>query len=936
MLKLIKTLSIFAVFFVFVACQTSAPVSVSVHQLIREGRIEEAKSCFDLKTNINKLDEFGNTPIHVAAQINDAQLCEFLVKKGADTSIRNFEGDTPLHSAIKFRAMESTRYLATVGNDIYAGNELEEPALLAAIRVGPEWYPVVINEGTMDKMDAEGDTLLHFLVKNRFLPCIDYVIHASLPLSLRNSQGKTSLQMAFDTAEDVASVTIAVKLIEGGSQLVGGKYAFFEKSVKLRNLMFRSPEGKTPLHFAALYNQIGIAMYIVGESSVYGKKNVVQSQDYDGRTPLHDACTGGSQQVASFLLASGAQVDAVDKEGKTPLLMTIPSASQRRMYQLLVSNRASINHKDLKGDTVLHAVTRQNSSVDILSYLVEQGAFVNERNKDGDIPLSIAVANRNRRHIEFYAGAGAQLHAQNQNGRTPFTLVLDQEKTPADTKAVVDLLSVLITSRNVLSTDSQGNNALHVAVKRNASIPVLEFIIKADPDVNARNKDGDTALLIATRKNYKDAGLLLLESGADIFTVNTKDESPLRFAFMDVQTESWILSKERLESQDGMGNRPIHYASLWKMDEALQRLIKRGVSMNARNLNGETALFSAVRADSPKTIEILVRGGTTIDANNPASRDSFGNTPLHCSVQNRSLSSIDKLCSLGISIDARNMIGKSALSSACQSQDYESCEMLLRHHADVNSTDPTGRSVLTESVIIGNRKIIELLLKNGADPSIREEDGKNSYHVAARTGNRRNIALIRDYGADPLSRDNGGESPFSSVIHEDKELALEVLGSRTDSADTDGNTPLHIAVEKGASMDLVAELIKMGFPINTLNSSGKTPLSMAVEKGDEKLELLLIFAGADFFKTTPDGECALSYALRNSREGLIEAILTSGKERIDLRGDSVLHYAARFGDVAAVKRILKSGVDRNLKNVSGETARDVALRWHRSDIATML
>lgn len=907
-----------------------------MHQLIRDHRFDEAKQRFALITNIDIKDRLGNTPIHVAAEMDEPELCEFLLKKGADTTISNTFGDTPLHCALRNGAKRSAAVLAKVNSDIYLCNMDEQTFVRAAFEKGEEWYPVFINSDTIGKVDVSGDTLLHYLVRNKFGPCVEYAVNNRMPLSLRNNEGKTPLELALETAEDAESVEMAVNLIEGGSELAGGKYEFFETAVKLRNIMYRSISGKTPLHYAAMYNQTGIAKYLIKESSVYGAKNVLQAKDTDGKTPLHDACSNGNYETADLLLKNGAFVDSVDSNGRTPLLMEIPPASQMQIYKLLVLKKASVRHKDNYGDTVLHIATKLNSSTDVIAYLVRCGATLSERNKDGNTPLAIAVANQNIRHIMFYADSGAPIHAQNQDGYSPLTLVLSMEHRQTKTGKVIELLSALINSKNIATTDSMGNNPVHLAILSNSTLPVIKYCVLAGPDINARNKDGDTALLIAAKMNNMNAGLFLLESGADMFITNTKDESPLKLAFLNPEIEKWILTKDRIEASDVMGNRPLHYAASWKMDDAVNKLVAKKVKVNAKNLSGETPLFSASRADSPSTIEILVKSGAAVNSKNPDSRDSIGNTPVHCAVLARTLNSIEKLSELGVDLNARNMTGKTALSLACQEQNAQVVSLLLKCGADVNSTDSTGRTVLTESLIVGNREIVSLFLSSGADPSIREVSGKNAFHFAVYSGDASVIDVIRKSGANPLSRDNMGESPFTYAVKTNPGLMDNVLGDDLSISDSDGNSPLHIAVENRCSMDIISELIKKGYSIDSVNSQGKTPLSIALEKQDEKLQLLLIYAGADFYKTASDGECALSHAFKKSNGEIISAIISSGSGRVDGRGDGILHYAARYAGQKTVQELVKKGLDVHARNVSGETPSDVAVRWHRPEIARIL
>ena len=62
------------------ACSTT-PKEPSIQELIMQGRYDEAKEIFKTKTDINAVDEYGDTALHVAARVNEADLVSFLVMK---------------------------------------------------------------------------------------------------------------------------------------------------------------------------------------------------------------------------------------------------------------------------------------------------------------------------------------------------------------------------------------------------------------------------------------------------------------------------------------------------------------------------------------------------------------------------------------------------------------------------------------------------------------------------------------------------------------------------------------------------------------------------------------------------------------------------------------------------------------------------------------
>ena len=116
-----------------------------------------------------------------------------------------------------------------------------------------------------------------------------------------------------------------------------------------------------------------------------------------------------------------------------------------------------------------------------------------------------------------------------------------------------------------------------------------------------------------------------MAAGADIFVTNTDNYSPLRLALSaGGERQEWLLTSSVINSSDGSGNTPMHYAAEWKLYNAITELVEKGSSVNAQNANGQTPLFSAVHADSPDAIVLLIRNGAQKNA-----RDIFVNQYSH-------------------------------------------------------------------------------------------------------------------------------------------------------------------------------------------------------------------------------------------------------------------------------------------------------------------
>lgn len=914
------------------------PEKYTVIDLIEAGDYSGAKQMFVGEGSANETNTDGNSSLHLAALADQPDLIQTLIDNNANTAQRNAAGDTALHVAIKNDKLAATRKLAPQ-LDIYARDAEGRTALDLATVKDETWRAAVITKETGGQRDPEGGgNLVHYFVRARDEAAIGTCITQDVDLSVTDAHGRTPLALAYERTDDGVSARIAAQLLLAGVEPCGGQFEYFEDAVLFRNSMQRYADGQTPLHFASIYGHSGIADYILNDPALRAQ-DMLQAQDISGSTPLHEAVRYGRLDIVRMLLERGANVDALDSLGKSPLLLIIPKEVQLDAYRTLVAHHANISQKDMYGDTVLHVATMGGAERNVIEFLLASGAPINERNKQGVTPLALAIEQDRGDYVLLYANHGADIHAKDKEGNTPLSLSLQQE-SPA-------MLNTLITTDTIKTRDSAGNTPLHVAIMLDAPYSYVLFLVDSmvqnRVDIDGRNKNGDSALYLAVRKNKREEGELLLDRGADIFSTNTQDYSPLRLALeYGGSVQDWIITAQTLNASDGSGNTPLHYAAEWQLDDAIVGLLQKGARTNVVNANGESPLFSAVKGGSVSCVRLLIDNGAIINSRSNLARDFVGNTSLHAAVRwdSEDSSRLDvarTLIALGIDIDAQNLSGKTALSEACQAGKVTMARLLLDKGANVNATDASGRSILADSVLSNKEAMVELLLARGANPNIADSMGRNAYHEAAVQQNKSIIRLVRDAGANPLARDRAGNTPFSLVLGtNDEELIKTVLGSDTTIVDSNGNTPVHIAVERKVPARTLLLLLDLGYPVSQRNGDGVTALYNAVQQNQQPFANILLERGADPYVETNRRDCALSLALTTKNIKILDSIAKYCATKTDMKGDGILHYAARYANTETTEHLLALGLDRKARNYSGETPADMARRWRHQSIAELL
>jgi ankyrin repeat protein/GTPase SAR1 family protein len=183
-------------------------------------------------------------------------------------------------------------------------------------------------------------------------------------------------------------------------------------------------KGWTPLHFAAKKNRCDILQLLLS----YGGDVFKKSED--GRLPLHVACEVGSLEccralVESAVDQSSAMVVSKPHNGWTPVFYAVngKKGGHLNVLKWLVETfSVPIDEQDEENkQTPLHIACRLGFHI-IAKYLIDCGAIVSSRNKDGYTPLHWAALYNKEDVVDVLIGNNADVNAQNNEKNTPLHL----------------------------------------------------------------------------------------------------------------------------------------------------------------------------------------------------------------------------------------------------------------------------------------------------------------------------------------------------------------------------------------------------------------------------------------------------------------------------------------------------------------------------------
>jgi ankyrin repeat protein len=122
------------------------------------------------------------------------------------------------------------------------------------------------------------------------------------------------------------------------------------------------------------------------------------------------------------LLARGADPNARDEDGRTPLFSAVLGGSIA-LLGLLLESKADVNARDETEATVLH-VAAEEVLPEAASLLIARGADVNAQDGEGNTPLARGIRSARGRYdvVRLLLEAGAKDDIPNASGETPRAL----------------------------------------------------------------------------------------------------------------------------------------------------------------------------------------------------------------------------------------------------------------------------------------------------------------------------------------------------------------------------------------------------------------------------------------------------------------------------------------------------------------------------------
>src|SRR5688572_24685427 len=440
--------------------------------------------------------------------------------------------------------------------------------LIDAVKTGNSTAAAALLQKKVDvnATEADGTTALHWAVRNDDAALVDRLIRAGANAKAQNRYGVTPMALACENG----SAPVVDRLLKAGV-----------------SANTTGPLGETALHLCARTGKPGAIRALLAKGAT-----VDPIENWRGQTPLMWAAAEGHGEAMKVLIEAGADVNArssiivwerqrteeprdkwLPPGGLTPLLFSAREGKVASVRVLLDAG-ADVNIVDPDRHTSL-ILALSSGLYDVAGLLIERGADVNMEDKVGQTALYAAVD-------------GHTVPASNRPApkETDDTLSsLDVIKMLLARGAKVDAaLSAQLPYRTKLDRGGDGvlgnGTTPLIRAAKAADVAVIKLLLENGANARAATRNGVTAVMMAANVNAREEDM----------TGRSKTEKEI-IESIKLLTAAGA-SVAGAEAQQG--RTALHGAAMWGLTEVVKFLHASGAELNAMDRRGFTPLDHAL------------------------------------------------------------------------------------------------------------------------------------------------------------------------------------------------------------------------------------------------------------------------------------------------------------------------------------------------------
>jgi len=306
--------------------------------------------------------------------------------------------------------------------------------------------------------------------------------------------------------------------------------ALIEKDASVIHL--KDNLGNSPLHVAAIDGSVPVTELLLLKGADINSANTQLN------TPLHLAIMNGNDEVSKLLIEKGPDLSKKNIVKKTPLHLTV-RYNRINISELLIAKGSAIDSRDDRQRTPFSLAARETGNVDMAKLLIQNGADINIKDVDNNMPLNFAAwkgytgiidllldkgadfdttQGRTSRMLRYAADCGSArlFEVVSDKGEDLFAKESGNDVTmrAAIAGGSIDIVKMLLAKNIQIKDDADiyGWTPMHFAAN-NGHLAMIKFLAEKGSDINKRTLSGKSPYNLAEDAGKKDALKVIIELG---------------------------------------------------------------------------------------------------------------------------------------------------------------------------------------------------------------------------------------------------------------------------------------------------------------------------------------------------------------------------------------------------------------------------------------
>jgi len=957
-------------FLISLGCKSemSGEQRMILHDLISRGANMELKHPRD-----------GLTPLALCAKSGNVEMCELFAKKGIDLNTTDEKGWTPL------------MYAAVAGHE-------------AVVKCLCE------NECSVNAVDKNGRSVVHHVALKGMTSMFKILMKRDADPNIADLKGQTPLMLVCADGMDEMVSTMLYFDVDKNLHDINGKTALMLCAAKASpfivdclcnakaDINAREKNERTAVMLFAVQGKTSLISVLISHGAD------LNLSDKREATALHYACgyrghtDGGRLRFGSVydeairvLVKGNADIDSVEKTGKTPLIVSAAKGSND-VVEFLVKFGAKRDIVDEKGKTALQTAC-QLEFLQVANTLLITPNYA-DRNQFIERVVDVLYKDMgfmgNSMFVSRYTKAEI-LHVAN--------LIIEfVDITPGLLRWTEKALSAdELREEEIEEHDYQMKYSVRYAGYKECC-GTYHWVGMSEQSPKYEMVSPNGTFLIVKKKHSTGKSCL--------WYIVQVDRRPHLELYCN-KSDSLEPSSRGWSALNGTAQPfPVLYPGPWGHWFAaaesndvsdLEELLTEGVHIDLPDKDGFTAASLCAGLGLVESLDCLLMHGSDMNVADFKKKD----TAVHQTARAGYLSAYDCLLKYEVDANIRNARGYSAadiamLKAKCRVDEEDPDDSRVReamaliaakvgnfneilyaldHGIERTVENAKGQSLIRVAIMSGNYNIANFILsrniqdipienfnewfqastdgnvkslvqlnKNGVHVDLPNTKGQTALMICSMKNNANAMETLSSINASADAQDYDGRTATHIAATAGKKDIVEFLISTFDAdvniQDNGGNTPLHTALLK-SKFSVARTILKTATDIeyNLINKRSQTCLMLAVSSGSKPTVEYMLNQGASFSQMDELGRSALALAIKSNFNNVAMLLVKAGASLSQDEMDSfedTWFIAAEEGNMKSIQSLMLAQFDVTRQTDEGQTAVMMAAQKGHTPVLTAL